>query len=331
MILSSLSAVYGRAASWRRQWYARDPRRRRVLARPVISVGNLSVGGAGKTPIVACIARLLLEQGERPSILTRGYARRDGSDGVTVVSDGRAVLADVARAGDEPLMLARAVSGVPVLVCANRHTAGLVAERRFGATVHVLDDGFQHLELERTVDLLLVDENDLADRPLPAGRLREPLANASAANAVLVTARDEAAAERVGRALGVPTVFRVRRSLGGPRAIPGGHAAAVRAGARVFAVAGIARPARFFSDLTAAGWQLAGTLSFRDHHPYGPRDIARIQAAARSAGAAIVLTTDKDAVRLEACDLRGSPIASVPLAVDVEPAAEFRRWLIDRL
>src|SRR2546430_12362892 len=106
----------------------------------------------------------------QPSILTRGYGRRRPSDGITVVSDGRSVAADLARAGDEPLMLARLLPGVPVLVGANRHAAGLLAEQRLGATVHVLDDGFQHLELARDVDLLLVEEDDLADRPLPRGR-----------------------------------------------------------------------------------------------------------------------------------------------------------------
>ena len=108
-------------------------------------------------------------------------------------------------------MLARALPGVPVLVGANRYLSGRLAERRFGATVHLLDDGFQHLELARDVDLLLVDEDDLTDRPLPAGPLREPLANATVADALLVNAGIRRAAERIGRALGVPTVFRVTR------------------------------------------------------------------------------------------------------------------------
>ena len=132
------------------------PSRRRRLSQPVVSVGNLRVGGSGKTPIVAHIARLLLERGERPAILTRGYARRCRPDGVTVVSDGTTILAGIESAGDEPLMLARALPGVPVLVGANRYLSGRLAEERFGATVHLLDDGFQHLELARDVDLLLV-------------------------------------------------------------------------------------------------------------------------------------------------------------------------------
>ena len=331
MILTPLSTVYGAAATWRRRWYARDPQRRKRLSRPVVSVGNLRVGGAGKTPIVSSIARLLLAAGQRPAVLTRGYGRRVQRDGVTIVSDGRAILEDVQEAGDEPLMLARALTGVPVIVANSRYMAGLVAERRLGATVHVLDDGFQHLELARTVDLLLVDEPDLADHPLPAGWLREPIANASAADAVLVTAGYATAAERIGRALGVATAFRVTRALGAPRAIADGTSVVVPDGARVFAAAGIARPDRFFADLAAAGWKVVGTMRFRDHHPFAQRDVQHIATAARTAAASIVLTTEKDAVRLAPCDLRDLPIAAVPLTASIEPEADFSTWLLGRL
>jgi len=331
LILQILSSAYGAAASWRRRWYTGDPGRRRRLARPVVSVGNLRVGGTGKTPIAEYIARLLRENGERPSVLTRGYARRAVGDGVTVVSDGDAILADVSHAGDEPLMLARALPGVPVLVGANRYLSGLLAERRFGVTVHVLDDGFQHVQLARDVDLVLLDESDLTDRPLPGGRLREPLANGSAADAALVDAGYTTAAERIGRALGVPTVFRVTRALSPPRVISTGDSVVVPPGARVFAVAGIARPERFFSDLAAVGWDVVGALAFRDHYQFRPRDVRRIDAAARAASAAVVLTTEKDAVRLRACDLAALPIASVPLSVGVEPHDAFRDWLLKRI
>jgi len=331
LILNSLSRLYGAAASRRRHWYARDPQRRRSLSRPVVSIGNLCVGGAGKTPIVAYIARLLRDHGEHPAILTRGYGRRRAADGVTVVSDGRRVIADLASAGDEPLMLARALPGVPVLVAADRYLAGIFAERQLGARVHLLDDGFQHVQLTRAGDLLLAEEADLVDRPFPAGRLREPLTSARAATAVLVSAGYTTAAERIGRALGVETAFCVARTLGVPCAVAGGDSVVIPAGSRVFAVTGIARPDRFFSDVTAGGWELVGSIAFRDHHHFTRRDVARISAAAKSAAAAIVLTTEKDAVRLEACDLGDLPIALVPLAVSIEPAAAFREWLLQRL
>ena len=329
-MISTLSAMYGAAAAWRREWYARD-RRRRYLERPVISVGNLSVGGSGKTPMVEYIARVLIERGERPAILTRGYARQRPQDGVTVVSDGTQLCASLEVAGDEPLMLARAVPGAVVLVGANRYLSGRLAERRLHATVHILDDGFQHLELGRDVDLLLVSDDDLADRPLPAGRLRERLAAASVADAVLVTATYDSAADRISRAVKVPTVFRVTRTIGAPRMVGGARdSVVVPPDSRVFVVTGIARPDRFEADVASAGWQIAGMMAFRDHYPFDARDVRRIAAAAQAARSAIILTTEKDAVRLSACALGDLPIASVPLIFAVEPAARFREWLLDR-
>ena len=142
------------------------------LARPVISIGNISMGGRGKTPLAALVAQMLVDAGERPSILSRGYGREIASDGVTVVSDGHAVLSDLAHSGDEPLMLARAVPGAALLVCEQRALAGTLAERALGCTVHVLDDGFQHHQLHRDIDIVIVTAEDLAGRPMPFGKLR---------------------------------------------------------------------------------------------------------------------------------------------------------------
>ena len=331
-MIDQLSQAYGAAAAWRRAWYARDPSLRHRLERPVISVGNLRVGGSGKTPIVEYIARLLLEQGERPAVLTRGYGRRVARDGVTVVSDGSRVLAGLDESGDEPLMLARALPGVSVLVGADRFLFGRLAERRLGATVHVLDDGFQHLELARDVDLLLLAEEDLQDRPMPAGRLREGLEAARAADAALITAGYDTAAERIGRAFGIAPVFRVSRATGAPRRIAGDRdTVVVPANSRVFVVTGIARPDRFTADILSVGWDICGAIEFRDHHRFTARDIRRIAAEAKATGAMIVLTTEKDAMRFAACDLGELPIASVPLQVGVEPPNAFRAWLLDRI
>jgi tetraacyldisaccharide 4'-kinase len=330
--LGTLGALYGAVAGWRRARYASDPARRRRLHQPVISVGNLGVGGSGKTPVAQHIARWLVSIGERPAILTRGYARRTPQDGVTVVSDGERVLAALDTAGDEPLMLARSLPGVAVLVGADRHLSGTLAERRLGATVHVLDDGFQHLQLWRDVDLLLVSEDDLHDHPMPAGRLRETRGAAAAADAALVTAGYDTAAERVGRALGLSTVFRVTRAIAPPRSIVAPYESiVVPPASRVFVVCGIARPDRFVADVAAAGWEIAGTMTFRDHHHFTAGDLERIVSAATGARSSIVLTTEKDAVRLASLDLKGTPVAALPLVVGIEPEERFQAWLSDRL
>jgi tetraacyldisaccharide 4'-kinase len=296
-----------------------------------VSIGNLRVGGSGKTPTVEYVARLLLARGLRPSILSRGYGRREVSPGVTVVADPDRVVAGLDMAGDEPLMLAGALPGVPVLVGADRFLSGSFAEREYGVTVHILDDGFQHVQLERDADLLLVSEDDLADHVLPAGRLREPLSNASDADALLVTAGYPAAAERVGRALNVSTCFSATRTIGPPRMIATGDSVVVPTDDPVFAVAGIARPERFFSDIASAGWRVAGTLAFRDHHRFDAHDVDRIRAAAVGTRASIILTTEKDRVRLAACDLRGLPLAAVPLTLAIDPADRFASWLMGRI
>ena len=155
-----LSALYAHAAARRRRWYDRRPQRRRRLARPVVSVGALAAGGSGKTPLAALVAELLRDAGERPAVLSRGYGRRNGA-GVVVVRDPDGVRAGVDAAGDEPRMLAERLDGVSVVVSRDRYRAGRLAETRLGATVHVLDDGFQHLQLARDLDLLLVRADEL--------------------------------------------------------------------------------------------------------------------------------------------------------------------------
>ena len=329
MVLNSLYAHIARTR--RRSW--QDASRQRRLGRPVISVGNLRVGGSGKTPTVAHVAALLREMGERPAILSRGYARRHAPDGVVVVSDGKQLRADVRSGGDEPLMLARALATVPVLVSRDRHLAGVLAERTCGATVHILDDGFQHLPLYRDVDLLVVSQEDVADaRTLPGGRLREPLDAARCADALLVPGvSPEAARELAGR-LGVKSAFALVRSAGPALRLDLMAAAApAPAAVPVLAVAGIARPDRFFAEIEAGGWIVAGALPYRDHHAYGARDIERIWEAAKACGARAVMTTEKDLMRLLPFRPLPFPLYWLPMTVRIEPAAEFRGWLAARL
>lgn len=313
-----LSALYAAVVRRRRERYAARPDLRRRLRRPVVSIGNLAVGGRGKTPMAATVARLLLQMGERPAILSRGYGRQHPDDGVVIVRDPDGIRADLARAGDEPLMLARQLPGVSVLCCAERYLAGRLAEHHLGATVHVLDDGFQHVQLDRDIDIVLLGREDVATPvTLPVGRLREPLDTLVAADAI-ITADDDVVVEGVD----VP-IFRGRRTLG--------PAEGVEAGQPVFAVAGIAAPGRFFADLRAAGWQLTGTRGFADHHRYTREDVARIVAEARAAGASAILTTEKDFVRLLPWRPFAIGIGWVPLTMEPEPLPEFRRWLAGSL
>jgi tetraacyldisaccharide 4'-kinase len=314
-----ISLLYAAAARRRREWYAARPQARKRLRHPVISVGNIAVGGRGKTPFTAAVTRILLDLGEVPAILSRGY-RRAGAEGAVVVRDRDGIRADLARSGDEPLMLARQLHGAIVMSGADRYTSGRVAEEHLGATVHVLDDGFQHLQLDRDVDIVLVAEEDLTGRTLPGGRLREPADVLIAADAI-VAVQDTVRINAPHAA-----VFGARRRVAPVRFDPaGGHPPGP--GAPVMAIAGIADPAPFFSALTTSGWKVVVARTFGDHHPYSKRDITQIVAAARAAGAAAVVTTEKDLVRLRPFRPFAMPIGWLPLTMEPEPPEEFRRWL----
>jgi tetraacyldisaccharide 4'-kinase len=234
------------------------------------------------------------------------------------VRDPEGIRADLDRSGDEPLMLARQLPGVSVVVAANRYAAGRLAEEELGATVHILDDGFQHLQLDRDLDLVIVGRDDVA-RPetLPAGRLREPLDTLVAADAIL-TADDDVVVELTG--VDAP-VFRLRRA----------ELPAPEIAAPVVAVAGIAGPERFFDDVRRAGWQVAATMVFRDHHRYGPRDLREMLAAAERHGAAGIVTTEKDLVRLLPFRPFKTAIVAVPMVVTPEPLETFRDWLLTEI
>ena len=316
-----LNDLYAAVARRRRERYARRPDLRRRLRRPVISVGNLAVGGRGKTPAVAALARVLTAAGERPAILSRGYGRTQPDDGVVVVNAPDGIRADLARSGDEPLMLARQLPGVPILVASDRYLAGRLAEHHFDVTVHVLDDGFQHLQLDRDLDLVIVAAEDLdpAAQTLPTGRLREAPDALVAADAILSADPSVQMPPHDERPL-----FTLRRDLG---ALSGESSELVAPGTPVMAVSGIANPARFVSDLRGAGWNAVQSLTFRDHHAYRHAEVAQIVATARTCGARAVVTTEKDFVRLLPYRPFPLPVVYLPLTMEIKPAAEFRAWL----
>ena len=317
--LAPLGALYGgvaaaRAAAYRRGWL---PRAR--LAGPVISVGNLSVGGSGKTPVVVLVAGLLRDAGHPVSVLSRGYRGSFRGD-CLVVGDGQGVRAGPEEAGDEPVMLARALPGVVVAVGRRRDRAGRAVEARFGARVHVLDDGFQHLPLHRDLDLVCASAGDLVDRPLPAGRLRESPSALARADLILLDG-DRAALAHLSEAH-PNRVLRLRRRVLGFYGLDGIERPAP---ARPFLLSGIARPERFHGDVTSRVGHVSGTAAFPDHHAYSAADVAGAESRARAAGADAIVTTAKDAVRLPPSSL---PLLVLRIAAEVDDEPLLRARIL---
>jgi tetraacyldisaccharide 4'-kinase len=307
MIADPLTWLFGQAVRARNAHY--DGRRARMyrLRLPVISVGNLSVGGSGKTPFVQTLGRWLTAKGIAFDILSRGYGRE--SRGVLRVdAAGLAV-----RYGDEPVLLARTL-GVPVFVGEDRYRAGLAAEawseaEGLGTRVHILDDGFQHRRLHRDFDIVLLGPGDLRGSLLPFGRMREPLSSLGRANAV-------AAPAELAALLAAPNVWHIRRRL----ALP------VPAPTRPLAFCGLAQPGQFWQSLADIGIYPAGTFAFGDHHKYKAVDIALLQRLGRLHGANGFLTTEKDLVKLDGSGL--APMVAPALMIEVEHAnARFTSML----
>jgi len=309
-----LDSLYGQVMRARRRRMERHPQRQRHLSKPVISVGNLSMGGTGKTPVVAAIAQWLIGAGHRPSILSRGYGREDAVDGVVLI-DGATT---VAQAGDEPLMLSRQVPGATVCVSPDRYLGGVLAEK-LGCTVHVLDDGFQHIELARDLDILVTTIGEIPNgRVLPRGRLREPQDAAARAHFLVVSDATAGAASAEAWTLGISQSCGSIRKLGEPSGIRD-QGSGVR-DRKVLAVAGIANPERFVTSLRDGGWNVVEVMAFGDHHRYSLKDLIAIESKMRSAGADAVFTTDKDAVRVESLT-PSFPIYRVPLIIEFDPPA----------
>ena len=289
-LLLPLVPLYAAGLRLERWFQAHHRERRRSLRNPVLSIGSISAGGAGKTPVVLALARILHQRRYSVRLLTRGYKR---SEKLVERVDPTG---SPARFGDEPLLLAQS-SGLPVYVGADRHQAGLLAEKdsQDAPIVHLLDDGFQHRQLARDLDIVLLTRKDVNDALLPAGDLREPLSALLQAG-VIVLREDEADSLEdliavLTRETGAPPVWHIRRSLRFP-------ASSALPPKRPFAFCGIARPESFLTMLTEASVVLASAITFRDHHRYTARHIDHLLDQARRVEADGFVTTEKDAVKL---------------------------------
>lgn len=343
--MSLLSAIFGTAIRARNTLYDQGLLKSHRLAGPVISVGNIRVGGAGKTPFVILLGELLKQRGIAFDVLSRGYGRK--TRGIAVV-DASGTPADF---GDEPLLIARKL-GVPVIVGADRHAAGLFAEQRFGPQLHLLDDGFQHRRLARDYDIVLLTPTDIQDKLLPTGRLREPLSSLRRADAVVVQEDlSHAALEQLsryaqvvcGRGCAPSQTSRELEDWRTPHGREANLGKCTRAGAAAsrnqlflfrlrrgiradgipsgpLAFSAIARPERFIDDLLRAGIDPAEDVRFPDHHAYDRGDIDLLLKLAAERHAQGFVTTEKDAINLGELASALQPLSVVPVVATLDDA-----------
>lgn len=340
--LLAVSWLYGACMRARRIFYEQGVFASHRLPSFVISVGNLCLGGAGKTPMVLHLGRQVRDMGYSVAVVSRGYKGLHESKGA-VVSDGRKILCDARHAGDEPYLTANLLGGVPVAVGKDRVAAGRTVVNRFHPQVLILDDGFQHLRLQRDLNLLLLDCRHPFGNAfvLPRGTLREPKAALSRADALILTrcdipgrtdnpelAKTLASSRPVYRTAHRSTLrvvlpagqMPVQTLSGGPVAELG----TMVDGKRVFVFSGLAQNQAFQDSVRILGANVTGSLGFGDHHPYTAGDTRRIIRAALSAGSDYLVTTDKDYVRLPS-RIR-FPLTLVVLGIDIDFGGDRERW-----
>ncbi|MGD9680854.1 MAG: tetraacyldisaccharide 4'-kinase [Candidatus Obscuribacterales bacterium] len=307
-LLKPASYCYGLGSVVRLEAYSRGIMSSTRAAAPVVSIGNITVGGTGKTPVTIDIARRLIALGLKPAILSRGY-KRQSREHLVVVSDGKTLQVDCRQAGDEPFMMAKAVPEAAVISCSSRIESSRIAVEQLGCNILVLDDGFQHIQLERDLDIVLVDYNDDLEQEcvLPAGRLREPLSGMRRATDIVITkvpgAPDENRLRKLESAI---TSLAPRARLSSARFLPSGlsgssgdHSLEMLSGKKVICVSGIARPESFRNTLTGLGAEIAGSAEYGDHYWFDSSDIDHILELRKERGADLIVTTSKDFVRMD--------------------------------
>lgn len=305
-LLTPLAGVYGAGLRMRNWAFRNGVRTPQSLPGTVVSIGNLTAGGTGKTPAVLMLAKWASAEGYRVAVLSRGYGRRSREE-VLAVSDGTRVLADPRQAGDEPFFLASRLPGIPVIVSRKRYLAGMYAYERLGRDFFLLDDGFQHLTLRRDLDVVLIDGEFRFGNGhlLPRGPLREPLGGIARADALIVSRFRE---DGNGRGL----LRRLEGAFPGLPVVRADHVAtevvfpktgrrqgpAYLKGKRIAAFAGIARPEAFAKTLAELGADVVHFARFRDHHVFAGHEVAALIRRGSGSGAELILTTEKDWARL---------------------------------
>ncbi|MFN2481690.1 MAG: tetraacyldisaccharide 4'-kinase [Pyrinomonadaceae bacterium] len=310
LALAPFGVAYGAAARARVALYRRGVLRSQSVGAPVLSVGNLTAGGTGKTPLVEWLARSVAAEGRRACVLTRGYAREDARRR-RVVSDGANVLAGAREAGDEPLLLAERLLQFRVaVVCdADRAAAAQFALEELGSDVFILDDGFQHLRLARDLNVATLDATDPwgGGRLLPAGLLREPVEQLARADCVVITRAElsedlEGLRAEAARLSGGRPTFNASTRVTGfklvTRETRGESVARAGLPREVAAFCGVGNPRAFFANLAREGFELRHARAFADHYAYAQADVDAVVREARLSSAEVLLTTAKDAVKL---------------------------------
>jgi tetraacyldisaccharide 4'-kinase len=328
-VLAVFSIVYRALVLFHPLPYQTGLRRRRRLETPVISVGNLTVGGTGKSPTVQYLCKGLVRRGWNPAALSYGYGGSlHGRFGI--VADTSGVRLTPETAGDEPVMLAASLPGVAVLICKDREKSGRSAIRELGANIMVLDDGFQVWNLERNLDVVLLNAGNPFDngRTLPAGRLREPLSALKRAGCIMAVGvwkpeEQDAMLTKVHKVTSAPVYFgkfvpSAVVSLKKGMAMPL-HSIRDK---RVFALSTIANPGAFEDSIVETGAVIFGRERLPDHHLYSARDISRINRSAMDSGADFIVTTDKDAVKLDA-DRLDLPVMVLRIELKLDDEAGF--------
>jgi tetraacyldisaccharide 4'-kinase len=332
--LLPLTLLYGAGVRLRNALYTGGVAKTRRLKQPVVSVGNLTMGGTGKTPTVIALGQMLQQDGYRLSVLLRGY-KGQNRKGALLVSDGTRIRTDSGMAGDEALVLARNLPGVVVTVGKDRAEAGKWVESNYAIDAHLLDDGFQHLRLYRDLNLLLLDGASPfgGGHVPPMGRLREPIGGLCRADAILLT-RVQSGQEldplfrRLRQFNSSAPVFLSRQKLISATLADSGNVLDLnQIHTNVLAFAGIANPVQFFTSLKSAGLHLAAELCFPDHHRYSPANLRQIQRECRRLGLGTVVTTEKDAENIDMSQLASLRVLVVKVAFEFEDVDGIRNLL----